>query len=89
MEKRTNWIIGILAAVIAIMEMTGIPSVFFVNLQIADVEPFYWTLMVNFLLVGILAWAVLHFFCPEFHLGLQEKGFGQGFRKYGGALRQP
>lgn len=82
-EKRTNWIIGILAAVIAFMDISGIPSAFFVNLKISDVDPFYWTLMVNFILIGILAWTVLHFFCPEFHLGFQKQGFGPGFRKYG------
>lgn len=83
MEKRTNWIIGILTVLIAFMEITGIPCVFFLNLQIGDIEPFYWPLMVNFILIGVVVWTVLHFFCPEFRLGMQNNGFCQGFRKYG------
>ena len=83
MEKRTNWIIGILTVLITFMDITGIPCTFFLNVQIKDVEPIYWTLMANFILIGIIAWAVLKFFCPDFHLGLQKNGFCCGFCKYG------
>ena len=83
MEKRTNWIIGILTVLIAFMDITGIPCSFFLNIQIKDIEPIYWTLMANFILIGIIAWAVLGFFCPDFRLGLQKNGFCCGFRKYG------
>lgn len=83
MGKRTNWIIGILTASIAFMEITGIPCVFFLNLQFGDIEPFYWTLIVNFILIGVITWVVLHFFCPDVHLGLQKNDFCQGLRKYG------
>ena len=83
MEKRTNWIIGILTVLIAFMDITGIPCSFFLNVKIKDIEPIYWTLMVNFVFIGIIAWTILHFFCPDFRLGLQKNGFSQGFRKYG------
>ena len=83
MEKRTNWIMGILTVLITFMDITGIPCSFFLNIQIKDVEPIYWTLMANFILIGIIAWAVLRFFCPDLRLGLQKNGFCCGFRKYG------
>ena len=86
MEKRTNWILAILTLVIAFMEMTGLPARLFLNLQIGDVTPFYWTMMVNFLLMGGLAWGVLHLFCPGFQLGFQRAGFREGLQKYGYSL---
>ena len=55
MKKRELVYIGILTVIIAVMELTAIPSAFFINIQIADIEPFYFTLMVNFLLIGVIA----------------------------------
>ncbi len=57
--------IAILTLIIAFMDISGIPSALFVNIQIADIEPFYFTLMLNFLIIGMIAYpysGVLHFF---------------------------
>ncbi len=42
MNKRELIYIAILTVLIAFMDITGIPSAFFVNIQIADIEPFYY-----------------------------------------------
>ena len=83
MSKRVSLTVAFLTLLIAFMELSGLPGALFMNLQILDVEPFYWTQMVNFLLIGLISWLILHFFCPGFSLGLGGKGFREGFRKYG------
>ena len=55
MNKKELVYIAILTLLIAFMDISGIPSTFFVTIQIADIEPFYFTLMVNFLIIGIIA----------------------------------
>ena len=47
-DRRELTVIAALTLLIAVMEITGVPSVFFVNIQIADIEPFYFALMANF-----------------------------------------
>ena len=66
---------GYLTLLIAFMEITGIPSAFFVHIQAADIEPVYFTLMVNFLLIGAAAYLFLRTLCSAWDLllNLMEK----------------
>ena len=75
--------IAILTLIIAFMDISGIPSALFVNIQIADIEPFYFTLMLNFLIIGMIAYPYLKILCPDWKLGLGKTGFVVGFKKYG------
>lgn len=88
MKKRELIYIAILTAVIAFMDITGIPSAFFVNIKIADIEPIYFTLMVNFLIIGAVSFLFLKVLCPEWKIGFRKKGLISGCKKYGiiGAL---
>ena len=52
MKKREFIYIAVLTLLIAFMDITGIPGAFFVHIQVADIEPVYFTLMVNFLFIG-------------------------------------
>ena len=70
MNKRELIYIAVLTLVIAFMDITGIPSVFFINIQVADIEPFYFTLMINFLIIGIIAFLFLKILCPNWKLSL-------------------
>lgn len=83
MNKKEIAIISALTAVIAFMDMSGIPSCFFVNIDFADINPIYFTLMVNFIIIGILAFAVKKFLCPNWKLGFQKEGLIFGLKKYG------
>ena len=83
MNKKELIIVGILTILIAFMDITGIPSAFFININIIDIEPMYFTLMVNFVIIGIIAYFVLKYFCPNWELGLKKDGFVNGFKKYG------
>ena len=88
MKKRELIYIAILTLSIAFMDITGIPSAFFVHIQVADIEPVYFTLMVNFLLIGAVAYLFLRTLCPAWDLGFRKKGLIDGLKKYGiiGAL---
>ena len=55
MKAKQNVLIAILTILIALMEITGIPSVFFVHVEIADIEPYYFTMMMNFIIIGIIS----------------------------------
>ena len=70
------------------MDITGIPGAFFVHIQVADIEPVYFTLMVNFLFIGVAAYLFLRTLCPAWDLGFRKKGLVDGLKKYGiiGAL---
>lgn len=83
MSRRKLIYIAVLTLAIAFMDITGIPSVFFVNIQIADIEPFYFTLMINFLIIGAIAFVFLRMLCPEWELGFSGKGLIDGLKKYG------
>ncbi len=83
MKKKEAIIIPILTLLIAFMDITGIPTALFLKLQITDIEPMYFALMLNFVLIGIIAYLTLHFVCPEWKVGLQRKGLLLGLKKYG------
>ena len=83
MSKREFIYIAVLTLVVAFMDITGIPSVFFVNIQVADIDPIYFTLMVNFLIIGVTACLFLRILCPKWEIGFRKKGLIDGFKKYG------
>lgn len=83
MNKKELIIVGILTILIAFMDITGIPSAFFININILDIEPMYFTLMVNFVIIGIISYLVLKYLCTNWELGLKKDGFVNGFKKYG------
>lgn len=83
MNRRELIYIAILTLLIAFMDITGIPSAFFVNIQIADIEPFYFTLMINFLIIGVITFLYLKMLCPKWEFGFTKIGLMDGLRKYG------
>ena len=83
MNRRQLAYMAILTIGIAFMDITGIPSAFFVNIQVADIEPVYFTLMINFIIIGIAAFLFLRKLCPEWELGFRKAGLADGLKKYG------
>lgn len=39
---------GILTVIMAFMDISGLPSALVINIRLADITPFYFTLMINF-----------------------------------------
>lgn len=83
MKKKELIIIGILTILLAFMDITGLPSSLFINIEVLDITPFYWTLMLNFIIIGIIAFLTLKYLCPNWKLGLNAKGIKIGLKKYG------
>lgn len=83
MNKKELVYIAVLTLIIAFMDITGMPSVLFVHIQVADIEPFYFTLMTNFLLIGIISFLFLRILCPAWNLGFTKIELTDEFKKYG------
>lgn len=75
--------IGVLTVLIAFMDISGLPSALFVDVHFADIEPVYFALLINFVIICILAFAALRAFAPGWRLGLTSEGFGSGIRRFG------
>lgn len=73
----------LLAAAIAFLYLSGIPSVFFINIQCADVDSMCITLLVNIAMLLVAGFCIVAFCIPSFRLGLQTDCFVQGLKKYG------
>lgn len=83
MKKRELILIAILTVLLAFMDISGIPSILFFNMQIADIEPVYFSLMLNFVMIGVIAFLYLKLLCPDWKLGLGKDGLADGLKKYG------
>lgn len=83
MKKKELLIISILTVILAFMDISGLPSALFVNINILDINPIYFTLMVNYIFIGIIAFITLKYFCPDWKLGFNKNGILYSLKKYG------
>lgn len=83
MKKKELIIIGVLTILLAFMEITGLPSSLFINIEVLDITPFYWTLMFNFIVIAIITFFTLKYLCPSWKLALNKNGIKTGLKKYG------
>lgn len=83
MKKKELIIIGALTILLAFMDISGLPSALFINIEVLDITPFYWALMLNFVIIGIIAFLTLKYFCSNWKLGLNKKELKNGLKKYG------
>lgn len=82
MKKKELIIIGILTIILAFMDISGIPMALFVNINILDINPIYFALMANFIVIGIIAFLVLKYLCPNLKIGFTKENFKIGFKKF-------
>lgn len=81
--SKTNTMALLLTLLMAIMEMTAIPAVFFVHVQVLNINPMYFILMINFLLAFGMCWVFKKVWLQDWNLGFQLDGIGNGVKKYG------
>lgn len=82
-ERRKILFASITTVIMTVMNISGLPATLFININILDIQPFYFSLMVNFVLTALVffaAWKVLY---PNWHFGLGTKGLSSGIKKYG------
>lgn len=72
MKKKEIITVGILTVLLAFMDITGLPCSLFLNVEVLDITPVYWTLMLNFVIIGVIAFLVLKFLCPSWKLALSK-----------------
>ena len=82
-DRKELIIVAVLTVMIAIVELSGIPSILFIHVDFYDIDPIYFALMVNFILIGLLSYLVLTLFCKTWHLGLGKNNIIAGLKKHG------
>lgn len=83
MNKKELIIISVLTILLAFMDISGLPSVIFVNINILDINPIYFTLMINFIFILLISFFTLKYLCPSWKLGFNKNGIITGLKKYG------
>ena len=83
MNKKELIIISVLTILLAFMDISGLPSALFVNINILDINPIYFTLMINFIFIGLISFFTLKYLCPSWKLGFNKNGIVSGLKKYG------
>lgn len=73
----------LLTVIMTFMEMSGLPAALFCDIRIADIDPIYITLMVNFLIAFAICRLCKSFFIKDWQFGLQLDGLLSGLKKYG------
>ena len=76
-------VVGILTVLLAFMDVSGLPCSLFMKIEVLDIEPIYWALMLNFVLMGIIAFFTLKYLCPNWEPGLRKKPLWADLKKYG------
>ncbi|MCM1264468.1 MAG: CPBP family intramembrane metalloprotease [Butyrivibrio sp.] len=82
MNKKQISVMTILTLILAFMDISGLPAVLFVDCRFYDVTPYIISLLVNFLIIGLLAWLTMKSFGKDWQLGLHAFGLAEGLKKY-------
>ncbi len=81
MNKKDKITLTILCLVIAFMDISGLPGAL-LQINVADVDPYIIPLMVNFCIIGIIAFAVLRIFKITYSFGFTAKGLTSGLKSF-------
>ncbi|MBE6839195.1 MAG: CPBP family intramembrane metalloprotease [Ruminococcus sp.] len=82
-DRKESVIVVILTLVMTFMEMSTLPAALFFNIEIKDINPIYFTLMLDFLLAFVICWLFKKFLIKDWQFGLRSKGLLTGLKKYG------
>lgn len=82
-SERTSILVVILTILMTVMEMFALPSALFINIQFKDINPIYFTLIINFIIAFIICWICKKTIIKEWDFGLQYKDILSGLKKYG------
>lgn len=81
-DKRISISVMILTIIMTFMEMTALPAALFCNIQIKDIEPIYFSLMINFILAFVLCYVCRKTIIKEWNFGLQFQNILTGLKEY-------
>ncbi len=83
MRKREIVFAAIITMVLAVGDIFAFPMGLFFDLHIADIEPMYFSLMINQWFLIIIALVAICLFCPNWQLRLTKENLGAEMKKYG------
>lgn len=76
-------IASIVTLLMAFIEISGLPGTLFINLNIADISPVYFSLLFNFLVAGLLCFGIMRTFCPRWPFDFKCHGLFRMLIRYG------
>lgn len=82
-EKKENILAIIIAASIAFLYISGIPSVLFINIQLADVDSVCISLLINIMFSMAVGISLVKILLSKFEIGFQLTNFKYMLKKYG------
>ena len=81
--KKESILAIIIAALVAFMYISGLPSALVVNISFADVDPVCITLLINIAFAMFVGIALTKAFIPRFEVGFHSNQLVPGIKKYG------
>lgn len=81
-SKRLSISVVILTIAMTFMEMTALPAALFCNIQIKDIEPIYFSLMINFIIAFTLCFVCKKTIIKEWDFGMQLQNIWSELKKY-------
>mgnify|MGYP000999962853 CR=1 FL=1 len=72
----------LIAAVLAALDLTIMPTILFVNISWLDIEPIYLSIIINQWLLIILGLIAIRYLCPNLVLGLKKAGARMGLKRF-------
>lgn len=81
--KKESILAIIIAALMAFMYISGLPSAFVVNISFADVDPVCVTLLINIVFAMFIGIALTKVLIPKLEIGFRSAQLVSGIKKYG------
>lgn len=83
MKTKDNIAVIILTLIMTFMEMSALPAALFCNMEILDINPIYFALMLNFLIAFAFCFLCKKLIIKDWDFGMQIKGTVAGVKRYG------
>ncbi|SDQ11350.1 CAAX protease self-immunity [Streptococcus equinus] len=83
MHKLPRLKVLILTLLMAFMELSALPAAFLGKITFEDINPMYFTLMLNFVIALLVCWLCQKFWIKSLKLGLRKSGLTTGLKRYG------
>lgn len=67
---------------LAALDLTVFPTILFKEIKVLDVEPIYFSLIINQWFLIVVGLILIKFLCPNLELNLKKEGLGKSLKKY-------
>lgn len=74
----------IITIIVAIMDISGLPTTLFINISVFDINPIILSLFINFIIITGFIFLTKKIFFPSWDFAFNRKYFVEGIKRYGG-----